>query len=285
MSRSKHVASLAAALLAFGAVGCTTTGDEEGPVWELVWEDEFDGQAGDPPGEDWAFDIGGGGWGNDELQNYTDRVENIGLTGEGELRITAIREDFDGDPWTSARINTQGLQEFEYGRFEARIQVPIERGVWPAFWMLGADIDKNLFPLAGEIDIMSVFGLESVNHILHGPGYSGNQRIELPHLDGSAAVEGFDADFHVFELLWDPGHVVFLVDGEVSQVATPADIPEGAAWVFDHEFFLLLSMAVGGNPVQDPDDSTPGSNDLLVDYVRVYERIEPVLDLTVPIEE
>ncbi|MEN0065579.1 MAG: glycoside hydrolase family 16 protein [Myxococcota bacterium] len=270
------------------SVACTTTTDDEEAVWELVWEDEFRGEAGAPPDPDnWVFDIGTGdnGWGNNELQYYTDRPENIQQTGDGFLRVTAITEDFEGSAYTSARIKTQGLREYEYGRIRARIRTPVERAIWPAFWMLGADLPENPWPLAGEIDIMEVFGVRAVGSAIHGPGYSGGQNINFPYLLGEDNVAGFDADFHEYEVLWDPQQIVWIIDGTITGVATPADLPGGAAWVFDHEFFFLLNLAVGGNPVQAPDATTPQTASMDVDFIKVYERVNPLIDPNAPTEE
>ena len=274
-------------LLLFAMTACTTT-EENNRIWELVWQDEFPSTEANTPPRDsnWVYDIGTGdnGWGNAELQYYTDRAENIGQTGDGNLRITMLREDFEGSEWTSARITSKERFSFQYGRVEARIRTPVERSVWPAFWMLGADIDENPWPLAGEIDIMEVFGVRAVGGALHGPGYSGAQNIGFSYLVNEQ-LEGYADDYHIYEILWDPQQIVWLIDGNVAGVTTPGDLPPGQAWVFDHEFYFLLNMAVGGNPVQPVDDTTPDTAEMLVDYIKVFERREPLVDPLSPPDE
>ncbi|MBK8056460.1 MAG: glycoside hydrolase family 16 protein [Gemmatimonadetes bacterium] len=155
-----------------GLVGCT---EPDGP-WVLAWEDDFSGAAGALPNQsNWRFDVGTD-WGNAQLEFDTDRASNASLDGSGHLVITARQESFRGSGYTSARLTTQGKQEFKYGRFEARIKMPSGRGIWPAFWLLGANEDVVGWPQAGEIDIMEYRGQEPsvVNGTLHGPGYSGS---------------------------------------------------------------------------------------------------------------
>lgn len=268
---------------------CTPDDDER--VWQQQWQDEFAGAADAPPREDrWSFDIGRGenGWGNAELQYYTDRVENIAQDGKGRLRITMQREDpgqdqLEGAEWTSARIVSKDKFSFQYGRVEARIRTPVARSVWPAFWMLGADIDESTWPLAGEIDIMEVFGRRALGSALHGPGYSGGENIGFTYLAGDG-LDGWASEYHVWELIWDPQQVVFVVDDAIIGVATPGDLPTGAAWVFDHDFYFLLNLAVGGNPVEPVDGTTPDRASMFVDYIKVYERREPLLDPLAPVE-
>ncbi len=285
--------------LLLGGVACTTAEESE-EVYELVFSEEFDGDEGaGPPERDWNFDIGRGnnGWGNNELQFYTNRVENIGQTGDGELRFTMLRENpgqdaFEGAEFTSARITTKDKVDFRYGRVEARVKTPVERAVWPAFWMLGADIDEVGWPDCGEIDIMEVFGTSSVGVALHGRFYNGENAVGFPVLVDEQ-LEGWADDFHTYEIIWDPQVVVWRIDGEEVALATPADLPPSAPWLFDHEFYMLLNLAVGGNPVNDQlfDSSgnpildsndnpvaPPDTAEMLVDYVRVYQRVDPLLD-------
>lgn len=257
---------VAAALVALAAGGCSSPGFDE------VWADEFDGPAGAPPDPaSWAFDVGtgAGGWGNGELQYY--RPENAALDGEGHLVITARQEDFAGSAFTSARLRTKGLREFTYGRFEARIKVPRGQGVWPAFWLLGANIDEVAWPGCGEIDVLEVRGQEPDRAIgsLHGPGYSGGGAVSDVFVRPGGV--GFDDDFHVFAIEWDERYVAWEVDGETYQVVTAAQLPDGASWVFDHDFFLLLNVAVGGNFVGPPDASTMFPQTMVIDHVRVAQ--------------
>ncbi|MCA9551446.1 MAG: glycoside hydrolase family 16 protein [Myxococcales bacterium] len=251
----------------------------EPPIgWYAVWNDEFEGAEGTlPDTERWAYDIGNGvdGWGNGQLEFDTNRPENVALDGAGNLVITARKESFGGKAYTSARIKTQGLYATQYGRIEARIQLPVGRGVWPAFWMLGADIPEVGWPQSGEIDIMEYRGQEpsTVHGTLHGPGYSGGspitRRFRLP--DGVT----FDEDFHVFAVEWDPSRISFWVDDEAYQIVTSSQVQAKGSWVYDHPFFILLNVAVGGGFVGAPDDGTPFPQAMRVDYVRVYSRTRP----------
>ncbi|MBZ0234265.1 MAG: glycoside hydrolase family 16 protein [Deltaproteobacteria bacterium] len=243
-----------------------------GPPWRLVWQDEFDGpehQRPDPT--KWRHDVGGGGWGNEQLEFDTDRPENASLDGQGRLRITARRENYGGRSYTSARINTAGKFERAYGRFEARIKLPRGQGIWPAFWALGNDIANAGWPTCGEIDIMEFRGqqLRNMRASLHGPGYSGGAN------HGKEIDSGVDLsqDFHVYAVEWDPGRVVFKIDEDAFFTATPADLPAGTDWVYDHPFFIILNVAVGGTYVGNPDGSTVFPQTMVVDHVRVYERI------------
>jgi beta-glucanase (GH16 family) len=254
----------------------TTPPPDAGPVlgypWNLVWQDEFDGEAGTRPDPaKWRADVGGDGWGNEQLEYDTDRAENASLDGHGHLAMVARREDFGGRAYTSARINTAGNFERAYGLFEARIQLPRGQGIWPAFWILGANVANAGWPGCGEVDIMENRGQQpSINRgSLHGPGYSGGAN------HGREIDVGFDlsAGFHDYVIEWDPERVVWKIDDEAFFAATPADLPEGTTWVYDHPFFIILNVAVGGNYVGNPDGSTQFPQTMLVDHVRVYERL------------
>lgn len=241
--------------------------------WQLVWEDGFEGPAGQAPdASKWAYDIGTGdnGWGNQELQYYTDRPENIALNGSGQLAITARSESYAGSAFTSARIKTQGLFEQAYGRFEARIKLPWGPGIWPAFWMLGADITQTPWPQCGEIDIMEYRGQQPhlIHGSVHGPGYSGGAAITK-----SFGLENgrFDVDFHVFAIEWGEDYIDYFVDDTLYQRITPGGVT--GEWVYDHPFFLLLNVAVGGNFVGFPTSQTPFPQTMLVDYVKVFKAV------------
>ncbi len=271
MVRSNLTLALAAALAACG--GGSKPSDTGGgdAALELVWSDEFEGAAGTlPDPERWRFDVGGHGWGNRQLEHNTDRPENASLDGEGRLAIVARRESFGGNPYTSARIKTQGLFEAAYGRFEARIQLPEGQGIWPAFWLLGADIDSAGWPACGEIDVMEFRGQHPavVVGTVHGPGYSGGGGLGTE----AAIVGGLAGRFRLFAVDWQPERIRWFVDDFPFHEVTPADLPPGADWVFDHPFFLILNVAVGGWFAGDPDASTPFPRTMLVDYVRVYQR-------------
>ncbi|WP_069386272.1 family 16 glycosylhydrolase [Cellulosimicrobium cellulans] len=265
------VALTGAAVVIHGA-----DGPSRGP---LTWSDEFDGPAGTPPDPSrWRYDLGGDGWGNGELQRYTDSTRNAAHDGEGHLVITARRENHDGATchygsceFTSARLLTAGLFEQRYGTFEARIKVPRGQGMWPAFWMLGRDVHTtDPWPTSGEIDVMENVGKEpgTVWGSLHMPGRSGANSVTASSVlpEGSA----FADDFHVYTVDWRPGSVTWSVDGETYAHVTPDDVDDGR-WVFDDDpFFLILNLAVGGVWPGPPDGSTQLPQQMLVDWVRVY---------------
>lgn len=241
-----------------------------------VWQDEFNQPAGSAPDpQHWAFDLGDTGWGNAELQRYTDSRENSFVVDDPDatdgkaLVIRAVREGA-AQP-TSARLKTQGKFSVNYGRIEARMKLPRGQGIWPAFWMLGESITTIGWPRCGEIDIMEVVGHEphKLHGTLHGPGYSGkdglNQSTVLP------AGQTLSDRYHVFSVEWSPGKIVWMLDGEVFHVRTPENLPKGTAWVFDDAaFFLILNVAVGGHWPGYPDATTVFPQELRIDYVRVH---------------
>src|SRR5215467_1039123 len=248
--------------------------------WTLAWSDEFDGAAGSAPDQSkWGYDIGGNGWGNNELEYYTKRTDNAFLDGNGNLVIKAIKENYTGSDgvtrnYTSARLLTKGYFTQKYGRFEARIKLPFGQGIWPAFWMLGANIDSAGWPTCGEVDIMENVGREpSVNHAsMHGPGYSGGNPLTATYSLPNG--QKFSDDFHVFAFEWAPGVARFYVDGNLYETGTPADVA-GSKWVFDHPFFILWNLAVGGSFPGNPDSTTVFPQTMVVDYVRVYSDSNP----------
>jgi beta-glucanase (GH16 family) len=238
------------------------------PGWTLVWNDEFDGSEIDRT--KWTFDIGGHGWGNNELQAYTERPENARIE-DGMLVIEARKEEFVRRNYTSARLKTQGLHAWTYGRVEARMKLPYGNGIWPAFWMLGANIDQTPWPASGEIDIMEHIGREPtrVYGTVHGPGYSGSGGVG--HFKTISEGKWSD-DFHVYAVEWEPEEIRWYIDDEQFFKLTPSSVP--GEWVYDHPFFILINLAVGGYWPGVPDDSTVFPQFLLVDYVRVYQRPE-----------
>ena len=263
-------------LLLAGSFGFYSAAGNTKP-WTLVWSDEFDGRKGAAvDSRKWSFDIGGKGWGNHELETYTNRTANAHLD-RGSLVITALKETFKGPDnitrnFTSARILTKNKFSQTYGRFEARIKIPYGQGIWPAFWLLGDNIDVARWPTCGEIDIMENIGKEPsiVHGTFHGPGYSGAGGIGAAYK--LAGGKKFSDDFHVFSLEWEPNVLRFYVDGVLYKTRTPADLPSGANWVFDHPFFIILNLAVGGDWPGKPDKTTVFPQQMLVDYVRVYQR-------------
>ncbi|PKP46341.1 MAG: glycosyl hydrolase family 16 [Bacteroidetes bacterium HGW-Bacteroidetes-11] len=239
--------------------------------WQLTWSDEFNGTAGQlPDAGKWKFDLGTGqnGWGNSELQSYTNSPANISYDGNGNLVITAIK---DGNSFTSARIKTQGLFAQKYGRFEARLKTPYGPGLWPAFWMLGENIETTPWPQCGEIDIMELRGQEPhiIHGTIHGPGYSGGNPISKAY---ALTNSRFDTDFHIFAIEWDADKIDFFVDDYLYQRIEKSDVP--GQWVYDQPFFILLNVAVGGNYVGFPTAQTPFPQKMVIDYVRVYQEVK-----------
>ncbi|HHP7242787.1 MAG TPA: family 16 glycosylhydrolase [Cyclobacteriaceae bacterium] len=259
-------------LLTILTLGFTSCVDEDQTVTtldNLVMSDEFD-TPGAPNPAMWTFDIGTGqdGWGNQELQYYTDRPENVRVE-DGMLKIIARRESFSGSQYTSARVITLGLFEQLYGRFEARIQLPWGRGLWPAFWLLGNNCDTQIWPQCGEIDVMENRGQQPtiIAGSVHGPGYSAGQAITK---EFELSNDRFDTGFHIFGIEWGPDYINFYVDDVLYNQITPEDAD--GEWVFDdHPFYILLNVAVGGTFVGPPDNNTEFPQTMLVDYVRVYE--------------
>lgn len=261
--------SFAFLLLMVALTGCRDATGAQPPQWELTWQDEFDGPAGQlPDASRWRFDIGTD-WGNAQLEYDTNRPENVSLDGAGHLAITAREESYQGSAYTSGRINTRDFFEQARGRFEARIRLPVGQGIWPAFWLLGANFNRVGWPECGEIDILEYRGQEPhfVHGSLHGPGYSGGSAVTGHHYVPGA---GLHADFHVFAIEWDDDGIAWIVDETRYQTLTRAHLPRGADWVFDHPFFIILNVAVGGHFVGSPDASTIFPQTMLVDWVRVY---------------
>ena len=245
--------------------------------WELLWSDEFDAPAGTPIDDSsWTCEIGGHGWGNNEMEFYSDRIANVSHDGAGNLVITAREESLAdatchyGDClYTSARCITQDKVEFTYGRVEARIDIPNGQGIWPAFWMLGANFSELGWPLSGEIDILENVGEKNVVYgTLHGPGYSGGGGIGAYRTDVN-----LDEDYHVYAIDWDEYVIRWYVDGELANIVS-VNALDGKQWVYNHDFFMLLNLAVGGYWPGYPDETTEFPQEMLVDYVRVYQLAE-----------
>ncbi|PZE80610.1 glycoside hydrolase family 16 protein [Curtobacterium sp. MCBD17_032] len=235
----------------------------------LLAADEFDGAAGSAPNPGiWRYDLGGGGWGNGELQVYTDSRRNAALDGNGSLAITARREA-DGS-YTSARLTSQGTYSVQYGRVEARIRIPRGQGIWPAFWMLGADLPQVGWPACGEIDVMENIGREpgTIHGTVHGPGYSGAEGISAA---ATLPTGAFADAFHVYAVDWRPGSISWSVDGATYRTITPADT-NGDPWAFDKPFFVILNVAVGGGWPGSPDATTAFPQQMLVDWIRVWQN-------------
>lgn len=273
--RTNYLAIMCCALLIV-CLGCESDSTQIVTNFDnLVLEDNFDVE-GAPDPEIWTFDIGTGEdqgldrWGNNELQYYTSREENVKVE-NGYLLITAIKEDFQGSSYTSARLKTEGLFQQKYGRFEARIRLPYGSGMWPAFWMLGDDNDgADVWPQIGEIDIMENRGQEPtlITGSVHGPGYSAGEAVSK---EFEFENERVDTSFHVYGVEWGPNYINYYVDDVLYNQITPEDVP--GDWVFnDRPFYMLINLAVGGAFVGNPDEETVFPQTMLVDYVRVYQE-------------
>ena len=246
----------------------TPTAEWERPGWVMAWHDEFDGTALNR--ENWTFDTGGGGWGNQEWEAYTDRQENVRV--ENGMLVIEAREEPElvkGRNYSSGRIKTQGLQSWKYGRIEARLKLPYGQGLWPAFWMLGDDFSKKGWPTAGEIDIMEHIGREpdKLYATVHAPGYSGGDGVGTSM---TTSAESLKNDFHVYAIEWQENEIRWYFDDQEYFKLTPADVPD--EWIFNHSFFILLNLAVGGRWPGYPNDGTQFPQFFYVDYVRVYQK-------------
>lgn len=226
----------------------------------LLWSDEFNTD-GLPDSTKWGYDLGAGGWGNDEAEFYTSRAENAVVV-NGSLKITAKKEAYKGSSYTSARLLSKDKYAFKYGKVEIRAKLPVGGGTWPALWMLGSDIAAVGWPACGEIDIMEHLG-NDVNKIygtLHYPGRSGG------NADGaSRMISNVSTGFHIYSAEWDANAIKIFADGQlIHSVANSPAIP------FNHNFFLIFNVAVGGG-FGGKIDPAFSSSSMEVDYVRVYQ--------------
>ena len=242
------------------------------PGWRLVWSDEFNGPAGAlPDSNNWTPQVGLNG-ANAELEFYTARPQNVSQDGNGSLVITARREAYMGAAYTSARLESGGKFEQMYGRFESRLKLPTGQGLWPAFWIMGNNAQVG-WPARGEVDIMENFGRDPTTNIgaLHGPGYSGALDFRATY----TLAGGYSTDFHVFAVEWEPNVIRWYMDDNLFETRTPADLVArggNLVWVYDHPFFIIINVAVGGRAPGNPDATTVFPQTLSVDYVRVYSR-------------
>jgi len=285
---------VAACAVSFWLGRRSRTDDEARPpsiaLWSRpAWSDEFAGPKGAlPDPERWAFETGNnGGWGNRELEVYCapgapfpcdPRHPNASQDGEGNLVIQAVRTP--SGAWTSARMKTQAMREFQYGRLEVRLRSTVGAGLWPAVWILGANVDGVGWPASGSVTIMenvpstatsNGLGPATIRATLHGPGYSGANGLWQNHtLPDGGRVD--DDAFHIYGVIWSPSMIQFYVDdpGNVFCVRSAADVPAGGEWVFNHPFFLVMNLAVGGMWPGSPDATTPSPSRVWVDYVRLY---------------
>jgi beta-glucanase (GH16 family) len=255
---------------------------QNGTQWNLVWDEEFnqpDGSSPDPT--KWGYDLGSNGI-NSELEYYTLRTNNARIV-NGQLVIEADRENYRGASYTSARLKTQGKWSWAYGRLEARIKIPRGQGIWPAFWTLGTNINSVSWPACGEIDILENIGnnnnLNIVFGTIHGPVSGGGDYNGGAGVQGRYALPGGAAladNFHVYAVQWTTNQMQWFVDTNLYFTATPASLPSGGTWVFTEPQFLILNVAVGGTWPGNPDGTTVFPQQMLVDYVRVYQQTMPL---------
>ncbi len=241
--------------------------------WCLAWHDEFDGPAGSSPDPlVWTAQLGGGGWGNGELQTYTGAPENVALDGDGHLVISA-RATTTGSgevSWTSARISTAGKRTAGHGLFQVRARVPSGVGIWPAAWTLGQDIDQVGWPRCGEIDLIECVGdaTTALQTVHGGSRDAGHWQLGVT----TPLAAPLSADFHTYSAEWTEERIVFAIDGKATGVVRAEDATGSRVWPFDAPHHLLLNVAVGGNLPGPPDASTPTVAPMVVDWVRVHSR-------------
>jgi beta-glucanase (GH16 family) len=227
----------------------------------LVWSDEFNGNTLNKA--NWTFDLGGGGWGNGELETYVNDSPNV-YVNNGYLNIVATQVN---NGYYSARLKTEGLQQFTYGRMDIRAQLPKGQGLWPAIWMLGSDITTVSWPLCGEIDIMEELGQQP--DIIHGSIHCNTAANEISQTEQYSLLSGdFSQGFHTYSLIWTPNFYYFLVDNN-----TYLTVPQTTITQFPNNLpeFFILNMAVGGGWPGSPDNTTVFPAKMLIDYVRVYQ--------------
>lgn len=240
------------------------------PGYHLVWHDEFNEKTLDTTNWNYETGTGGNGWGNNELEYYTSRPQNVFLSG-GNLIIEARKESYSGSNYTSARITTQGKQQFTYGRIDIRAKLPVQTGMWPALWMLGSNISSVGWPQCGETDIMELIGKNSQQvvgsfHWKKTDGSEGTFNNTYSLTSGD-----FSQHFHVFSLLWGQDSLQILVDDIPYVKAARADLTNGT-YPFDSPFFFIFNVAVGGNWPGPPDNTTQFPQRMFVDYVRVFQK-------------
>ncbi|MFW2377415.1 MAG: family 16 glycosylhydrolase [Cellulophaga baltica] len=250
------------------------TADDEGVVQEpssvdvtftnLIWSDDFDVD-GTPNAANWTYDIGAGGWGNNESQYYTNSTNNA-VVSDGTLKITAKAETFSGSNYTSARLKSQGLFDFTYGRVDIRAKLPQAGGTWPALWMLGSNFETVGWPNSGEIDIMEHVGnnLNVVQSAIHTLSSSGNTINK-----GETTATNVASEFHVYSVNWSENEISFLIDDVIFYTYNPA-VKDDQTWPFDESQFLIMNIAMGGT-LGGTIDSAFTEDTMEIDYVRVYQ--------------
>lgn len=231
--------------------------------------DEFTGTAGAPPDPRvWSFDIGGGGWGNNEKQVYTDSRDNSKLDGQGHLALSAVR---NGTGFTSARLVTRGKAEFTFAFVEARIKFPSGKGLHPAFWLLGSNIGTVGWPVCGEIDVNELVNTGTTYHnAIHGPGFL-PPFVWKKSADGVANGLDLAAGYHDYGVYRSPGFIAITIDRNIVGSYRSSDVPLGGMWVFDTPMYVILNIAVGGDWPGPVNETTPSPATMLVDWVRMYQ--------------
>lgn len=290
-------------ILSLVVLGFSVAVDPSPGAWKLVWSDEFEGKEIDR--SKWDFDIGNGfydyhakqwiqGWGNGELQYYTREPENV-FVKDGNLHIKAIKESIHQCGYTSARMKTRkrdggALFSQRYGKFEFRAKLPTGRGVWPALWMLPQNDHYGTWPSSGEIDVLEARGQEP--HKILGTLHFGSRWPANAHKENNIILpdNGTIADFHIYAIEWEPGEIRWLLDGKQFAIQTfwwsssrveankgipPTREEDLNAWPapFDQPFYLVMNVAVGGKFLGNPDNMTLFPAEMLVDYVRVYDKV------------
>jgi beta-glucanase (GH16 family) len=238
------------------------------PGYHLAWSDEFNGNSLNTT--NWNYDQGGTGWGNNELENYTNRTQNV-FVSAGHLIIEARQESYGGNNYTSGRITTGGQQQFTFGRIDIRAKLPVSKGMWPALWMLGSNIATVPWPGCGETDIMELVGSapNQVTGSMHWQQSGGSEGTYNNNFDLSSG--DFSQQFHVFSLIWTPDSLQFRVDDQVYVNGSSANVTSGT-YPFNSPFFFIFNVAVGGNWPGSPDNTTVFPQRMFVDYVRVFQQ-------------
>ncbi len=230
--------------------------------YKLVWSDEFSGSSLDQ--SVWTYETGNnGGWGNNELEYYTNRIQNSSVQ-NGILTITAAKESYSGYNYTSSRIKTQGKYSVKFGKIEARIKLPYGQGIWPAFWMLGDNINQVGWPSCGELDIMEMIGGQGREKTVVGSAHWGGDYTNTYSLSSGILADSF----HTFDITWNQKTIAWHIDGKTYSTL---DITPTALSAFQKSFFIIFNLAVGGNWPGNPDNTTVFPQTMQVDYVRVYQ--------------
>jgi len=279
LSKKKFLILIAVFLVIFVSLSfsiCLNAGTSNSKIvgatsdYKLVWNDEFDGTSLNQ--SNWAYDIGGSGWGNNELEYYTNSENNCKVS-NGMLTIAALKESKEGKNYTSARIKTQGKRDWTYGKIESRIKIPTGQGVWPAFWMLGSNISTKSWPGCGEIDIME--------HVNNNNDIVGTMHWDLNGHQSYGKSTSFDANqFHNYSIEWDSNSIKWYLDGKLYNEGNIKDNINGTE-EFHKPFFIILNLAIGGNWPGSPNDSTIFPAKMQVDYVRAYQKTDTAVSPSV----